>query len=144
MIFGLHYICHLTQLQISMLKKTSLIKSYLLHHYFRELFLRRNLSVQLLSATILYTPGPNKLSWRHLKCITKNKIYLKNIINITNMCLKLSHWPSYFKTSMTIIIPKPNNVSYDFPKLFRPIILLNILEKLIKKSLVINYSFTWF
>ena len=32
-----------------------------------------------------------------------------------------------------IIIPKPNKSSYDSPKLFRPIVLLNTLGKLIKK-----------
>jgi len=32
-----------------------------------------------------------------------------------------------------IIMPKLNQVSYDFPKMFRPIVLLNTLEKLIKK-----------
>ena len=32
-----------------------------------------------------------------------------------------------------IIIPKPNKSSYDSPKLFRPIILLNMLGKLMKK-----------
>ena len=33
----------------------------------------------------------------------------------------------------TIIIPKPNKISYDSPKLFRLIVLLNTLEKLIEK-----------
>ena len=32
-----------------------------------------------------------------------------------------------------IVIPKPNKQSYDLPKLFRPIVLLNILDKLIEK-----------
>jgi len=79
------------------------------------------------------TPGPDKLSWRHLKCIIKDKICLKNIINITNACIKLGHWPLHLKMSTTIIIPKPNKVSYDFPKLFKPIVLLNTLGKLIEK-----------
>jgi len=35
--------------------------------------------------------------------------------------------------SSSIIIPKPNKVSYEFPKSFHPIILLNTLEKLIEK-----------
>jgi len=34
---------------------------------------------------------------------------------------------------MTIVIPKPNKESYDSPKSFKPIVFLNILEKLIKK-----------
>ena len=49
------------------------------------------------------------------------------------MCLELGHWSLHFKMSMTIIISKPNKVSYNFPKLFRPIVLLNILGKLIEK-----------
>ena len=32
-----------------------------------------------------------------------------------------------------VIIPKPNKLSYDSPKSFRPIILLNALGKLIEK-----------
>jgi len=32
-----------------------------------------------------------------------------------------------------VIIPKPNKLSYDLPKSFRPIVLLNTLGKLIKK-----------
>ena len=79
------------------------------------------------------TPGPDKLLWRHLKHIIKDKICLKNIINIANMCIKLSHWPLHFKMSMTIVIPKLNKVSYNSPKLFRPIVLLNTIGKLIKK-----------
>ena len=78
-------------------------------------------------------PSPNKLSWKHLKCIIKDKIYLENIINIANACIELGHWPSHFKTFMTIVIPKPNKASYDSPKSFQPIILLNTLRKLIEK-----------
>ena len=64
------------------------------------------------------TPGSNKLLQRHLKCIIKDKICLKNIINIANTHIKLGHWPLYFKISTTIIISKPNKISYDFLKLF--------------------------
>jgi len=35
--------------------------------------------------------------------------------------------------SLSIIIPKPNKVSYDSSKVFRPIVLLNMLGKLIEK-----------
>jgi len=80
-----------------------------------------------------FTPGPNKLVWRYLKHILKDSTYLKNIINIANACLKLGYWPSHFKMSITIVIPKLNKPSYDSPKSFRPIVLLNTLGKLIKK-----------
>ena len=49
------------------------------------------------------------------------------------MYIDLGYWPSHFKKSTTVIIPKPNKASYDFPKSFRPIILLNTVGKLIEK-----------
>ena len=57
------------------------------------------------------------------------------------MCFELGHWPSYFKISMSIIIPKPNKESYDSSKSFRPIILFNTLEKLIKKVIDNRFQF---
>jgi len=78
-------------------------------------------------------PEPDKLSWRYLKIIMYNLSCLKNVINIANMCINLGHWPSHFKMSTSIIIPKPNKALYDIPKIFRPIVLLNMLGKLIKK-----------
>ena len=54
-------------------------------------------------------------------------MYLQNIINIADACIDLEHWPSHFKMSLSIIIPKPNKVSYDTLKAFRPIVLLNML-----------------
>ena len=59
---------------------------------------------------------------------------LKKIVNIADVCFKLSHWPLHFKVFTSIIISKPNKESYDSPKAFRPIILLNTIEKLIEKS----------
>jgi len=78
-------------------------------------------------------PGPDKVTWGHLKCIIKDKSCLRNIISIANACFDLGHWPNHFKKSTTIVIPKPNKPSYDSVKLFRPIVLLNTLGKLIKK-----------
>ena len=54
-------------------------------------------------------------------------------MSITDTCFELEFWLSHFKTSLTIIIPKPNKESYDSSKSFRPIVLLNTLEKLIEK-----------
>jgi len=58
---------------------------------------------------------------------------LENIIAITNACIEIGYWPNHFKNSMTIVIPKPNKASYDSPKFFRLIVLLNTLGKLIEK-----------
>ena len=45
----------------------------------------------------------------------------------------LEHWPSHFKTLISIIILKPNKSLYDLTKSFCPIVLLNMLGKLIEK-----------
>jgi len=79
------------------------------------------------------TLGPDKLSWSHLKIILKDDDCLDIIISITNTCIELGYWPSHFKRSTMIIIPKPNKKLYDLPKAFRPIVLLNIVGKLIEK-----------
>ena len=70
----------------------------------------------------LSTPSLDKLLWSYLKHVLKD-----------NMCLDLDYWPSHFKTSITIVIPKLNKSLYDTPKFFRPIVLLNTLGKLIEK-----------
>jgi len=94
--------------------------------------------------------SPDKLTWKHMKLIVKDKMCLKNIINIANVCFKVGHWPSHFKFLTTIIIPKPNKLSYNSSKSFRPITLLNTLGKLIEKVIsnrlqfhILSNSFTY-
>ena len=79
------------------------------------------------------TLGPDKLSWNHFKIIIKDDKCLSNIISIANTYIDLGYQPAYFKRSIMIVIPKPNKQLYDFSKLFRPIVLLNTVGKLIKK-----------
>ena len=79
------------------------------------------------------TPGPDKLSWSHLKTVLKHNECLTNIINIVNTYINLGYWLAHFKKSTMVIIPKLNKQSYNSPKSFRPIVLLNMLGKLIKK-----------
>ena len=78
-------------------------------------------------------PGLNKLLWNHLKSILKQDDCLSNIINIADACINLEHWPNYFKRLSIVVILKPNKQSYDHPKSFWPIVLLNTLGKLIEK-----------
>ena len=63
-------------------------------------------------------PGLDKLMWHHLKSILKQDDCLINIINIADTCINLGHWPSYFKCSSMVVIPKPNKLVYDQPKSF--------------------------
>ena len=80
-----------------------------------------------------FTLEPDKLLWSYLKIILQNTDCLNNIIKIANACIDIDYQPSHFKISTTVIIPKPNKPLYDSPKLFRPIVLLNTVGKLIKK-----------
>ena len=87
-------------------------------------------------------PGPDRLTWHHWKIIVKNNACLSNVINITDACINLGHWPRYFKVSTMVVIPKPNKPLYDNPKAFRPIVLLNTLGKLIEKVITERLQFT--
>jgi len=87
-------------------------------------------------------PGLDKMSWHHWKPIFKDSDCLSKIINIADTCINLGHWPKYFKISTTVIIPKPSKPSYNNPKAFRPIVLLNTLGKLIEKVIAERIQFT--
>jgi len=87
------------------------------------------------------SPGPDKLTWHHLKAILKQDNCLVNVINIADSCINLGHWLNYFKCSSTVIIHKPNKMAYDQPKSFHPIVLLNTLGKLIEKVVVERLQF---
>jgi len=63
-------------------------------------------------------PGPDKLTWGHVKKIVRNKEYITRIINIANVFIKLGHWPHHFKISTTVIISKPNKALYNTSKSF--------------------------
>jgi len=79
-------------------------------------FAKEELINSLIKCNNSSTPELNKLLWRHLKIILKDNICLRNVISIANTCIELGHWPSHFKISSTIIIPKPNQMSYDPPR----------------------------
>ncbi|KDR64959.1 hypothetical protein GALMADRAFT_82479, partial [Galerina marginata CBS 339.88] len=81
-------------------------------------------------------PGPDHISWGHLKWFVKLEGGSADLfLRIANGCLEHSHWPSAFKDSLSVIIPKPGKPSYSTPKSFRPIVLLNTLGKLIEKMI---------
>jgi len=96
-------------------------------------FLEEEFVYAIVSYSNLSALGPDKLLWSHIKHIIKDKSCLKSIVSIANICLELRHWPNHFKKSITIVIPKPNKSSYNSLKSFRPIVLLNIMGKLIEK-----------
>src|SRR5437879_3793507 len=64
-----------------------------------------------------------------------------NRVEVANACMTVGHWPSHFKESNSVILPKPGKASYDTPKSFRPIVLLNTVGKLIEKMLANQMQF---
>ena len=70
-----------------------------------------------------------------MKSTIRSEDYICKFINIANTCINLGHWPSYFKTSIIVVIPKPNKAIFDSLKLYRPIVLLNTIGKLFKKMI---------
>ncbi|CAA7270784.1 unnamed protein product [Cyclocybe aegerita] len=64
-------------------------------------------------------PGPDHVTWVHLKELLKDKHILALFIVLANACLRVGHWPCIFKESLSIIVPKPNKPSYAVPKAFR-------------------------
>ena len=91
----------------------------------------RKEKVKQLESTVLNSD--NHILQQYLKALVNGDKYLSNFIKLTNVCINIGFWPSYFKISIFIIIPKPNKAAYNSLKTFYPIILLNTLEKLIEK-----------
>ena len=105
-------------------------------------FLRKEFIKAIVKYNNSSAPRPDKLSWSHLKYIINNEVCLSKIISITNTCFELDFWPSHFKSSIMIVMPKPNKESYNSSKSFQLIILLNMCYDL--KSLELDiYSYRW-
>ena len=78
-------------------------------------------------------PGPDHITWSHLKQILNQEQVLDAVCLMFNNVCSSSTWPSWFKESTSVIIPKPKKPDYSVPKAYRPIALLNTLGKLLTK-----------
>ncbi|KAF8671561.1 hypothetical protein AX14_005675 [Amanita brunnescens Koide BX004] len=78
-------------------------------------------------------PGPDGISWELLKRAFQVQGAPEGICHLFNCIRSSGCWPTWFKQSLCIIIPKLNKVSYNVPKAFRPISLLNTVGKLLTK-----------
>ena len=86
-------------------------------------------------------PGPDRITWQHLKLILASHSCAVGILSLANTCVSVRHWPRHFKESVSVIIPKPDKPAYDTPKTFRPIVLLSTLGKLIEKMIAKRLQF---
>jgi hypothetical protein len=87
------------------------------------------------------SPGPDHVTWSYLKYWCGSKGVASLFTCIVNVCICVGHWPTHFKESLLVIIPKPGKASYSTPKSFRPIVLLNTLGKLVEKMLAHRLQF---
>ena len=70
-----------------------------------------------------------------MKVVLESHKAIHILLDLANACIQVGHWPKHFKYSILVIIPKPGKPSYPTPKLFRPIVLLNTIGKLIEKMI---------
>ncbi|KAF8678982.1 hypothetical protein AX14_004665, partial [Amanita brunnescens Koide BX004] len=80
-------------------------------------------------------PGPDHVTWRHLKLALSIPDTDATLVRLFNNVCREGTWPSHFKDSYSVIIPKPNKPDYTIPKAYRPIALLNTIGKLLTKIL---------
>ena len=66
---------------------------------------------------------------------------LNRLALIYNRILDEGVWPTHLKVANSRIIPKPKKDSYDVPKAFCPIALLNTIGKLMTKILAKRLQF---
>ena len=78
-------------------------------------------------------PGPDGISWELLKRAFQVQGAPEGVCHLFNRIRSSGYWPTWFKQSLCVIIPKLNKVSYNVPKAFRPISLLNTVGKLLTK-----------
>lgn len=86
-------------------------------------------------------PGPDEITWFHIKQIYSMEGVPDALIYLFNNICDSGVWPSWFKASTSVIIPKPKKTDYSVPKLYRPIALLNTLGKLLTKVLANRMQF---
>ncbi|KAF8671733.1 hypothetical protein AX14_005651 [Amanita brunnescens Koide BX004] len=78
-------------------------------------------------------PGPDNITWHHLKAIMSLEGISDSICVLFNNICDSGTWPRWFKESTSVIILKPKKTDYTIPKSYRPIALLNTLGKLLTK-----------
>ncbi|KAF8657821.1 hypothetical protein AX14_007828, partial [Amanita brunnescens Koide BX004] len=86
-------------------------------------------------------PGPDHVTWELLKRALLVNNAAEGLCHLFNQISSSGTWPSWFKESTCVIIPKPNKPKYNVPKAFRPISLLNTMGKLLTKIIATRMQF---
>ena len=56
-------------------------------------------------------PGPDNLTWTHLKCLMAREEVAALFLWIINACFRVGVWPKELKESKTVVISKPGKLS---------------------------------
>ena len=86
-------------------------------------------------------PGLDSVTWHHLKSIIDMEHIIESICLLFNNICDYGTWPTWFKESTSVIIPKPKKTDYTIPKAYHPIALLNTLGKLLTKVIANRMQF---
>jgi hypothetical protein len=78
------------------------------------------------------SPGVDSIPYILIKHLTR--CWTKFIIDTYNECLNLGYFPAAWKTTKTVIIPKPGK-SKQYIENYRPITLINCLGKVLEKMI---------
>ncbi|KAJ3570512.1 hypothetical protein NP233_g4352 [Leucocoprinus birnbaumii] len=98
-------------------------------------FSQKEMMDALLAYSSQSAPGPDHITWSHLKRTLLIEDVTEKFLAIADACMRVGYWLSHFKESVSVIILKLGKPTYSTPKSFRPIALLNTLGKLIKKMI---------
>ena len=82
-------------------------------------------------------PGPDAILNRLLKYCKALELPLATLFTA---CLQTHYHPRAFKVSHTIVLRKPQKPSYNTPKAYRPIALLNTIGKVLEKIMANRLS----
>lgn len=83
-------------------------------------------------------PGPDKIPNRFLKQCSSTLTPL--LATLFTACIQKKYHPVAFKESTTVVIRKPQQASYNVPKSYRPIALLNTIRKVLEKIIARRIS----
>ena len=108
----------------------------------QPLFSKQEFKDAIAKCSSLSTPGPDHISWRHLKSLITNDRCLLKIVQIANACIDLEFWPSHFKSSNTVVIPKPNKNNYNSPNRFDQLSYSTPQANSLRKSSAIGFNST--
>ena len=77
--------------------------------------------------------GPSHMSWSLLKMFLADDVFWLQFLQLANDIITSSIWPTDFKDSVTVVIPKPHKDDHTQVKNFWPITLLECAGKLVSK-----------